>query len=575
MKKTSFNQTLNIQKEKLTTELLYLRNKHKGFTKDFIEFLVNQNQDTAIKLLNQSKSKEDFHKLVKENYHQLVNKYGYIFECLITGKLYDNYNPGLSFLNPKETELFLNSNYKKSDFKRIIEEYANILTTYINNTKVLKHKLLPIEYVNGNPIIDYKKDITEEYFKELCESLFIENTVSDDLPKSDLSSFIVMLLSVYDKDTLLNNKDMVTFELEYGYFDIYCELLYGKKDFPSLEQRRLIYENEKDITSEQHYHLNNIELLESRVTSLNSDFKYVILEKIKIAKEEATLKKKASLIDECFEFYENAYRQEIVSALYSPSSSIEVNDFRQLDVVMLHKFIRDPMIKLRQYRETLKKEIIGKRGVKVESEESLTKEECEIYQSKLDYAINVLLNPVITSTSLESDSIYSDSTGFRWYRSNTSNQISASVFSVETLLNQANCIGVGFDNSSISPENIIISSNVYQTTNMGVDNLEVSQSHQFKTFSAPLSELSKSKKTEVVMYRKRGDKETNSAYVFAIINGRNEKNDQETIEQARDYAEKNKIKLVVFNNYKIKKSYDEFLSQHNSVEEIAETEKKL
>jgi len=131
--------------------------------------------------------------------------------------------------------------------------------------------------------------------------------------------------------------------------------------------------------------------------------------------------------------------------------------------------------------------------------------------------------------------------------------------SIEGILRQGNCVGVGFDRTSISPENIIISSGGYQTTNMGVNNLEVEPNDHFANFSAPLSELVASRRTELVMYRRHNEMKTNAAYVFAIINGYDEEKDRQTIEQAREYAEKNNIKLIVFNNYKIRKSYEEML----------------
>lgn len=575
MDKRKVNKAISEQKEKLTIELLYLRNKHKGIDKEFIQFLFLQKQEEAIKLLNSAKNKQDLQNLFRKNYKSLETRFGTIFECLLTGEIYGSFEASLNTIPMNIADRFVSHHYTKSDLKTILEVYSESLINYINNHNIIKHELLKKENINNNLITDFRNNITEEDYKEICSLLFKNTTYHEHYHKNEMSKIIIFLLSIYDRNTLKENIDFVKYEIEYGYFDEYCKLLEAGKEIPSLDERLKQFATERNITSNQRYRLSQIDLLENRVSSLSSNSKYLILEKIALIKKEPDIVKKASLVDECFDYYEKKYRQEIVDSLYSPTSSTEITDFRELDAVMLHIFLRDPMKKLSQYEESLKEEIISSRGVKVTGSEELTEEEKELFQSKVDYAINVLLNPVITSESLDSESLYSDSTGFRWYKSNTSNQISASLFSIDTLTNLGNCIGVGFDKTSISPDNIIISSKYYQTTNMGVDNLEVEPANRFNSFSSSLTELKKSSKTELVMYRKNGDIKTNAAYVFAIINGRNAEKDKETIMQAKEYAEKNNIKLIVFNNMKIKKSYNEFLSQQLPEETPSEDVKKL
>lgn len=575
MRKKSAEEIIYSQKQKITIELLYLRNKNKGVTKDFIGLLVNQNQTVALELLNKAKSKADFHRLVKENYQQLINKYGSIFECLLTGEAYGIYDASLNLIPANEGKSFLSHNHEQETLKQAIYQNAQALTSYINQHNILRHQLLPVEKINGNPIFNINHNFTEEEFKSLFDLLFEKEDNYSNFSKKHLSAFITMLLSVYDKDILLNNGDLFSFELEYGYYDKYSEMILDGKEIPSIQERMATFNNEKNITSEQHYRLEHIDLLEKRISSLNAKSKELVLDKIKLIRQETNREKQAKLIDECFEYYEKSYRQEIVDSLYSPQASTEITDFREIETVMIHTFLRKADIKLNSYEQSLKEEIIGRRGIKVTGEEKLTEEEKREYQEKIEYAVNVLLNPVITSESLDSDSIYSDSTGFRWYRSNTSNQLSTSVFGIEQIMRQGNCVGIGFDKTSISPKNIIISSKYYQTTNMGVNNLEIEPADQFDSLSSSLGELKESSKTEVVMLRKNGGIKTNAAYVFAIINGYNEEKDQETIKQAREYAEKNHIKLIVFNNYKIRKSYDEFLSQHINQDVQEEEIKKL
>lgn len=572
MKRTSAKEIISSHKEKIYLEYLYQRNKHKGVTKEFINFLIEQKLTNVLKYLNESKNLDEFHNKITTNIDSIKTRLGYVFECLITGKIFKHYNVSLTFITKELAEAFIKNNYNKEDLLKIIDMYSNIFASYINQNNSLKHSLQPVEIVSGFPVIDFKPNINETTFKELCNLLFKPTNIKTDQNTTELSLFIVRILSLYDKETLFNNPEFVNYELQYGYFDTYVELLSSNKEIPSVEERLNLFNQEKNITSTQHYHLKDIDLLEERISSLQAKSKNLVLEKIRLAKEETNMSKKAKAIDECYEYYETTYRKEIPDSLFTPTSSIEVTDFRSVDTVMLHAFIRSPMNTLPKYREELKQSIINSR-TKVTQEQELTEEEQQYYQSKIEYAINIALNPVITSISLDRDSIYSDATGLRWYKTNTSSQISTSIYSIEILMNINNCIGVGFDNTSFSPDNIIMTSKYYQTTNMGVDNLEISPEDKFSNLSSPLSELKKAKQNEVVLHRDNNGSKTNAAYVFAIINGRNIEQDKDTIEQAKKYAEDNNIKLVVFNNYKIRKSYEEFLNEQPR--EQQETSKKL
>lgn len=574
MRKKSLKEIISSQKEKLTIELLYSKNRNKGITKDFIEFLLSQNLNEVIKILSESKSTSDFSQRLKQNYQSLSTKYGAIFECLITGDIYGLFDADLNLVPLNKAEMFIKNNHQKDELQQVLNTYKKVFIDYINSHNSLKHELLKTEEISDTRVADYRKNFTEEDYNEICSILFKSYDINESYSRTYMSRFIIDLLSIYDKKTLLENFNLVSFELQYGYFDEYCELILNKKSLPSMEERLSRYNIEKDITVAERYHLTQIDLLEERIASLESPSKEEYLNKIKRIREEQDIRKKVTLLNECYEYYEKQYRRELVENIYAPSNSKEITDFTELDSVLIHVFLRNPMKKLPSYEKELRSEIISKRGVLVTGEEELTPEEQQLYQEKIDYAINVLLNPVIASESLPTESIYSDATGLRWYKSDTSNQISASIFSIDTLLSLGNCIGIGFDKTTINPDNIIISSNIYQTTNMGVDNLEVEPNLAFKSFSSPLSELKKSKRTEIVMYRKNGEVKTEAAYVFAIIGGYNEEKDKATILEAKEYAEKNNKKFIVFNIKKIKQSYDTFLSKHleqTTSEEVTKT----
>ena len=370
-----------------------------------------------------------------------------------------------------------------------------------------------------------------------------------------------MILSLYDKDTLMHNKEYVSFEMNYGYTEKYYKLLYNQQPIPSLEERKQIYLQEKNISEQEQYYLTQLDLIEERIYTLSSSTKELMIQKIQLIRQEKDIVKKAKLVKEVYEYYEREYRKEIVDSLYTPTSSTEVKDIDELKPLLLHVFIRDSY-KMGEGKETeIMDEIASRRGIKVTKVEELTEEEQLEYHRRIKELKEELLNPVVTHKYLDEPSFYSDKNGWRWYKSNTSKQISTSLIGYEALMSMGNCVGVGFSSESIDPDNIIMSSNQYQTTNMGVDNLEISRENQFHEKSAPLQELLESRLTEVVLYRSKDGKDTKSAYVFAVISGLRPEEDQKTIEQARKYAEDNKIKLIVFNQHLIRQSYEQKYGQ--------------
>ena len=544
------------RKQDILVELLYAKNRSKGVSKHFVEMLVGLVQNEAIKLLNKARSFEEFGELIRNNYEKLCTSYGSMFVFYVTGSVYGLYEGGRDMIRGSVAKNVLESGVRPEDFKEILEEYSDVFIAYINKHKEIKHNLLRKKNLAGVKIADFTEEFDEKSFREICNLLFKSVDGEEWERKAEFSKLVCSLLAIYDRKVLLNNSDFVKFEIEYGYFDRYYETLVMGGKIPSLAERLAQFHLERNISSEQQYRLNNVDLLEKRIESLKYPSKVIFLDKIRQIREESDIKRKAELVDACFDYYEKEYRKEIVESVFSPDCSVEVGDYRTLQPAMLHLFLRDPMKKLNDYKDKVKGDILARRGVKVTGVEELTVEEAKEYQERIDYAIHVLLNPVITSKSLEGKSLYSDSSGFRWYQSDTSDQISIGLFRPDELVNLSNCVGVGFDRTSVDSSNIVISSSMYQTTNMGVSELEVLPEFRFKSFSAPLAELCNADRTEIVMYREKDGIKTEAAYVFAVVNGFDEVKDRETILRAKEYAEKNQVKLVVFNTKKLKQSYE-------------------
>lgn len=265
--------------------------------------------------------------------------------------------------------------------------------------------------------------------------------------------------------------------------------------------------------------------------------------------------------------YEIAFRKEIVDTLYTPQSSSEITNYYDLENVLIHLFIRDSNSLLNGYEEKLKKQIIAGR-IDGNKSETLTPQEQELVNRRMQYAQEVQANPTIVEESLDIETNYTDSTGFRSYTSDTRNQISTSFYSPETLINMGTCIGIGFDKNGLQPENIAVSSCQYLTSNTGIDNLEINSERMFTILSSPISELKKSPKSELILFRKNIDSVTRASYVFAIISGYNHQKDEEALTKARQLAEQNNMKLVVFNLPAIRNS---LRNQNNQEQEIKRT----
>ena len=565
-------------KEIIAIELLAL--KKKFIPKDFISYIYYR-KDVFSELYNivmKSRNREEFYHLL-EDYFTLKNpnnKKDYVPRGLLLMKFLNSFPMDTSFVEKTVVgKIYKGNEYNIEEIKQLLELYSSSLVNYINKNNKVKHRINNVT-PSANSVVtaDYTKEFTLEEFQEICKLLGVDsktyskdnrsfaeqNKVSTNI--NVLTDIIAMMVLLYDKNTLLNNKEFVDFELNYGYTDKYYNMVQNGQEIPSLESRIQTFNKEKVISEREQYLLTQLDLLEERISTLTTPTKDLMLQKIALIRMETDITKKATLIIEVNDYYEREYRKQIVESLYSPTESHEVSDIDELGTLLLHVFIRDPY-KLAEVEETkILEDVTKQRGVKVTKVEDLTPEEREEYNKRIKELHEVLLNPVVTNRSVQVPSFYSYRDGFRWYKSDTSNQISASIVSYEALMNLGDCIGVGFDSNSIDPRNIIISSNQYQTTNMGVSNLEINREDWFRETSAPLSELMNARLTEVVMYRSKDNIDTKAAYVFASISGTDSRKDEEIITKAREFAEKNHIKLIVFNRLKLKQSYEEKYGQN-------------
>ena len=154
---------------------------------------------------------------------------------------------------------------------------------------------------------------------------------------------------------------------------------------------------------------------------------------------------------------------------------------------------------------------------------------------------------------------YADASGFDEYMSDTSNQISASVFEGKELVESSKngIIGVGFNEETITTDAIAISSNSYKTTNKGLNNLEYKKGKEFEEMSSPFSELIKSNgRSEIVMYRRGMNFETKASYIFATIDSSNKKQTAGIMNEIEQTRKKEGLKVVIYDKYKIRESME-------------------
>lgn len=538
---------------KIKIELFYKKHKSKNMTKNYIEMLFNHNLTDVIKDINRCKTQEDFFEIIEKNLDRYLDYPQFI--SIFEGFNFEIFNGEVNFCYNKDlTKRYYENTMKSNDILKLIEEYKTIIHEYIINNKKIANEIYRGEDSFYN---DFRIEIDEEMLVNIFKQIFKDRKKVSNRELGNIiliKRIIIQIQMLYSKEIIFNNKDFVKFEIENGCFDEYIYLLNHKNKIPTIEERFATFLENKNLTPDQQNKLKNLELLEKRINNLKSNDKKELEELLDKIKKETNKIKKIKLIEECYMLYEIIYREEIVDSLFAPTQSIELKDYDMLENILVHIFIRDPESILFSYKKKITEEIISKRFPQ-NKDEKLTEEEQEILDKKMKYAKEVLSNPVIVEESMIVDSYYTDASGWKGYISNTSNQISASLFSPENILGLSSCVGIGFDKNGLPSENIIISSPNYLTTNKGINNIEVDDNSIFRQLSTPLSELEKSVRSELVLHRKNIESETKSSYVFVVLAG--EKQDQNILNQAKQIAEENNIKLIIFNLIELKKSYQE------------------
>ena len=543
----------------IRTSIFYARNKRTGISKTFAEMLLYQGDRTKNikKMIQSSKTPEELKEKAKREFSTISNDL--LLTNFIIGVQSNNYPIRPTNVYGSELlRVYLEHDYTQSDTQKLIEEYKDIIFQYIISDNHTKNSIQR----GTKECNDLRKSITPELINSILANVSIDQSKLSKIDYENIetiNAILIKLQTVYPQNIIFNNKKFVEFEMMTGLMDEYFYTIrYPKhgKPIPSLEERMTHYESRKSLTPNQCLKLNNVELLEKRIKTIHHPNKEELLELINQIKEEKDITKKVELIEDCILLYEVTYREEIVDSLFTPTSSMEITDINQLSNCLIHKFMGRSADLIAGYDEKLKQKIINESNDKNPDRE-LTPEEQEKFDRLMKYAKDVLANKVVVEETIETDLVYSDQNGWRMYKSDTSNQISTSLLPLteDAIMSLRGFIGIGFD-STLSSENIAVSSSTYKTTNMGIENLEVSPEKEFEELSAPLSELESAYRasSEVVLFRKGMQMLTKAAYVFVGVEDTRNPKDVARIKEAKQLAEENNLKLIVFNIEKIIKS---------------------
>ena len=352
-------------------------------------------------------------------------------------------------------------------------------------------------------------------------------------------------IGIYSKDDIKNNFDFILYDI-------------NNSDINGLDDRRKKYLLHKSLSNNQLRKIDELSILKQRLQGISGKESEQLL--VRLNAIEKDLDENISELEDIYGDYEVLYRQDLIDNLYVPIEDITViEDYKDLRPQLIHQFIRNP----EKFREIeinkIKEKIISERTNGNNSEELTVEEQKRLNKLINEVDINLDQYKVNYTTDGKGTS-YTDSSGLDKYHSDTSNQISASVFEGKEFINSfpVGIIGIGFNKETLTPEAIAVSSNSYKTTNKGINNLEYNEENEFKEMSAPFSELLNANgKSEIVMHRRMMDFDTKASYVFATIDSSNSKQTNEIMKQIEQIRKKEGLKVVIYDVYKIRKSLEQ------------------
>ena len=516
---------LNIDK-KLSDSLIYRRKD--SYAKDILN------------LINKSKNREEFSTNIID-YLKLKGRNAYANSLLIgnvTGKY--NFN---NFYYDSVKELNLDAFTK--DNEDLIQDLKSHFVEYIVSNNERKNTFAERIQTGKSLMRDLSQDLNkEEVIKDFDRVLNGENTNDNYTKHEVVSKYLMKTIGVYTKEDIKENFDFVLYDIDRG-------------DKNDVDERRRKYFLHSNLSDNQLRKIDEAKVLKLRLQKINGEVSEQLISRLNNI--ENNLDENITELEEIYSDYEVLSREDLIEHLFVPQNDITiVENVSDLKPQLIHQFIRDPKKFRKLEIEKIKEKIIKERFDKNDSQE-LTEDE----QERLNELMNRVdenLNQYKVNYSTDSKGKkYTDASGFDEYMSDTSNQISASVFEGKEFVvsSHVGIVGVGFNEETLTTDAIAISSNSYKTTNKGLNNLEYNEENEFEEMSSTFSELIKSKgRSEIVMHRRGMDFDTKASYIFATINSSNKKETAKIMNEIEQIRKKEGLKVVIYDKYKIRESME-------------------
>ena len=516
---------LNIDK-KLSDSLIYRRKD--SYAKDILN------------LINKSKNRDEFSTNIID-YLKLKGRNAYANSLLIgnvTGKYYF-YKFYLDSLEGLNLDAF------SKDNEDLIKDLKSHFVEYIVSNNERKNTFAERIQTGKSLMRDLSQNLNkEEVIKDFDRVLNGENTNDNYTKHGVVSKYLMKTIGVYTKEDIKENFDFVLYDIDRG-------------DKNDVDERRRKYFLHSNLSDNQLRKIDEAKVLKLRLQKINGEVSEQLISRLNNI--ENNLDENITELEEIYSDYEVLSREDLIEHLFVPQNDITiVENVSDLKPQLIHQFIRDPKKFRKLEIEKIKEKIIKERFDKNDSQE-LTEDE----QERLNELMNRVdenLNQYKVNYSTDSKGKkYTDASGFDEYMSDTSNQISASVFEGKEFVvsSHVGIVGVGFNEETLTTDAIAISSNSYKTTNKGLNNLEYNEENEFEEMSSTFSELIKSKgRSEIVMHRRGMDFDTKASYIFATINSSNKKETAKIMNEIEQIRKKEGLKVVIYDKYKIRESME-------------------
>ncbi len=532
--------------KKIAYNIIYGRKfKKLNIDKTFSDLLIDRSEDSNEKeifnIIRKSKNQKEFSNNIKK-YLKSKERSVYASVLLLgnlTGKYVFN---GFYYDSIKR----LNIDAFSKENQDLLQDLKSHLPEYIMDNNIRKNTFAErIKLEKSAVRRDLSKDINEsELIKDFERILNGEETDDNYLKPQVIAEYLMKTIGIYSREDIKNNFEFVLYDI-------------NNSDIDTLENRRKKYFLHTSLSNNQLKKIDELGVLKQRLQEISGKEAKQLLLRLNVI--ENSLDENISELEDIYMDYEVLYRQELIDNLYVPEKEVTIiENYEDLRPQLIHQFIRDPEKFKSMEIEKIKEKIISERTNGNDSKE-LTDDE----QSRLNRLMNQIDANLdqykVNYTTDGRGTIYTDSSGLDSYYSDTSNQISASVFEGKEFIRTSHVgiIGIGFNKETLSAEAIAVSSGGYKTTNKGLNNMEYDEENEFREMSSPFSELIKSGgNSEVVMHRRGMNFDTKASYIFATIDSSDLKQANEIMRQIEELRKKEGLKAVIYDVYKIRESLE-------------------